>query len=171
QDGRLRAREEEADAEPVRLDPAGNASRIRLISDLNRQPREVAVNGYDLAADSAAQASSSALQPPPAGSSAADKLAELGWDGPSIRPHPFARSQAEAEALASAAFRRDARRFVHGEITCRDTPLLRSGREVELAGVSPRLAGRYRVTECWHQFDGAQGLVTRIRVQRPDWST
>ena len=38
---------------------------------------------------------------------------------------------------------------------CRAPP-----RELELGGVSPRLAGRYRIAECWHHFDNTQGLST-----------
>ena len=53
QGGRLRARPEEADANPVRLDSGINAQRIRIIADLNRQPREVLADGYNLASDAA----------------------------------------------------------------------------------------------------------------------
>jgi phage protein D len=170
QDGRLRARPEEADANPLRLDAGSNAQRVRIIADLNRQAREVLAEGYNLGADSGANGSTSSLSPSPAGRSAAATLADLGWEGRSPRPHPFARSQAEAESLAAGAFRRDARRFLHGEIVCTGTPELSCGREVELAGVSPRLAGRYRIADCWHHFDNAQGLTTRLRVERPDWN-
>lgn len=170
QDGRLRARPEEADANPVHIDAASNARRIRIIADLNRQPREVLADGHNLAADAAASGSISSLSPAPGGRTAAATLAELGWDGRSPRPHPFPRTQAEAESLAQGAFRRDAQRFLHGEIVCTGTPELGVGREVELAGVSPRLAGRYRIAECWHHFDNAQGLSTRLRVERPDWN-
>lgn len=41
QDGRLRARAEEADPNPIRIDAGTNARRIRIIADLNQQPREV----------------------------------------------------------------------------------------------------------------------------------
>lgn len=170
QGGRLRARPEEADANPVRIDGNNNARRIRIIADLNRQPREVLADGYNLTSDDAASGSSSALSPAPAGRTAAATLAELGWDGRSPRPHPFPRSQAEADSLAQGAFRRDAQRFLHGEIVCTGTPELGVGREVDLTGVSPRLAGRYRIAECWHHFDNAQGLTTRLRVERPDWN-
>lgn len=170
QGGQLRARPEEADAHPVRLDTGANALRVRVIADLNRQPREVLASGYSLGDDAEARGTSSSLRAAPSGSTAAATLASLGWDGRSPRPHPFARTQAEAEALATGAFRRDAQRFLHGEIVCSGTPELGCGREVELGGVSPRLAGRYRITECWHHFDSAQGLSTRIRVQRPDWN-
>lgn len=168
-EGRLRVRDEEADPQPVQLDP-GSARHIRLVADLNQLPTDVTVQGYDLGADSAASSRQQQLSPAPAGESGTALLSQLGWAGSSILPHPFARSQQEAEELARRQFRQRAQRFLHGEIVCAGNARLRSGSEVELRQVSPRLAGRYRVLECWHQFDAAQGLRTRIRVQRPDWS-
>lgn len=170
QDGRLRARPEEPDPRPLRLDPASNAQRVRIVADLNHQPREVSVDGHNLAEEAAASARQDSLIPAPSGRTAAQTLSELGWPGRSPRPHPFARSQAQAEALSQGAFRRDAQRFLHGEIVCTGTPEVGSGGEVELSGVSQRLAGRYRVVDCWHHFDAQQGLSTRLRVERPDWN-
>ena len=56
---------------------------------------------------------------------------------------------------------------MHGEIVTSGIPSLRSGREIELSGVSPRMLGRYQVVDCRHRFD-SQGYRTTIRVQRPD---
>ncbi len=169
-DGRLRARDEETDAHPVTLRPGDKAERIRIIADLNRQPTSVAVSGYDLATDADVSAGNSALSPAPAGQTAGAVLGNLGWTSESTIAHPFARSQSEADGLARKHFQRAARRFLYGEIVCRDTPELCSGREIELADVSPRLAGRYRVVDCRHRFDGESGLRTCLHVQRPDWA-
>lgn len=168
--GQLRARNEEPDSRPVAVNSRGNADRIRLIADLNLQPAEVTARGYNLASDAEAQGQSSALAPAPAGQTAADLASNLGWPGDSLLPHPWPRSQVEAEALAARGFRARAKRFVHGEIVLRGEPGLKSGREVELGGVSPRLAGRYRVVDCQHSFDGISGFTTRVKVQRPDWN-
>ncbi len=170
QQGSLRARDEEADRDPIALNSGGNADSIRIIADLNRQPLEVATRGYNLAADSEADGQTGSLSPAPRGETAAGVVNELGWEGDSLLPHPFPRSQAEAEALAARGFRARAKRFLHGEIVCRGEPSLRSGREIELAGVSPRLTGRYRVVDCQHRFDTGSGFSTRIKVQRPDWN-
>lgn len=171
ENNQLRVRDDEPDPQPVALDPGDNALNIRLIADLNQLPREVKVKGYNLESDSEADATSSSITPAPGGQTGTSLLADLGWEGESTLPHPFARAQQEAETLATRQFRQRANRFIHGEIICRGTIDLRSGREVELNNVSPRLAGRYRVMECWHQFDLANGLRTRIKVQRPDWSS
>ena len=49
----------------------------------------------------------------------------------SASAHPAPRTAGEANDLARKGLRQSARRFVHGEIVCRDTPDLRGGREVE----------------------------------------
>jgi len=169
QNGQLRVRDDEPDAEPVALD-LGSTLNIRIIADLNHQAREVSVKGYSLENDSEADSSATGITPAPSGQTGTSLLAELGWEGKSILPHPFARTQQEAEALAKKQFRQRASRFLHGEIVCQGNSNLKSGREIQLNEVSPRLAGRYRVMECWHQFDNSHGLRTRIRVQRPDWN-
>jgi len=170
ENNQLRVRDDEPDPQPVAIDPGSNAIHVRLIADLNQLPREVKVKGYNLESDGEADATSSSITPAPSGQSGTSLLSDLGWEGESTLPHPFARSQQEAESLATKQFRQKANRFIHGEIICRGTIDLHSGREVQLNNVSPRLAGRYRVMECWHQFDMANGLRTRIKVQRPDWS-
>lgn len=165
----LRVRPEEADPQPLRLDAGGNARAVRLIADLAQQPRAAVAPGFDLAAGEPVEGRAEALQPAPSGQTAADLLATLGWGGDAIRPHPMAADAAQAEAYARGHLERTAARFLHGEIVCVDATRLRGGREVELTGVSTRLAGRYRVADCWHRFDGAQGLTTRLQVQRAAW--
>lgn len=169
QDGRLRVRDEEQDPRPQALDPSDNLEQARLIADLNRQPRRVEVNGWNLAADDAISAERDTLRPPPDGRSAADLLSDLDWEGDSIQPHPAPLTQAEADALAERGLRRRARGFVHGELLCRGIAGLRSGREVELKGVSERLGGRWLVVDCSHRFDSAAGFRTRLKVERAHW--
>jgi phage protein D len=170
QGGSLRARDDAADTRPVALRSGSNATSIRLVADLNQQPSSVASRGIDLDAASELSASSDALSPAPSGETAADLLGRLGWVTESTPPHPWAALQERADALAQRRFRRAAQQFVHGDIVCRDTPDLSSGRMVELSDVSPRLAGRYRVDDCLHLFDSSEGLRTRLRVSRPDWT-
>lgn len=170
QDGALRARPEESDSTPLVLNPGGTAQRIRILADLNHQPISVRSAGWNLATGEAVQEDADALQPAPSGQSAATKLGDLGWAGTSTLPHPMPRTQAEAEAQAKGGFAWRARRFLAGEILCRDAATLRGGKEVRLDGVSDRLKGVYRVMDCWHLFDLADGLRTRLRVERPDWS-
>lgn len=170
EDGQLRVKDDEQDSDPLTVDPADNADKIRIIADLNHQPLEVAVNGFNLTTDDVVVATSDSLTPAASGQSATDILGDLGWAGASLHPQPFPRSSDEGQKLAERRLRGKAWRFLHGEIICRNTPQLHAGREIELNGVSPRLSGRYRIVECYHQFDNQHGLVSRLNVQRPDWN-
>lgn len=170
QNGRLRVRDEEPDRYPQALDPGDNLTHARLIADLNRQPATVTVRGHNLAVDADIEAASDTISPAPQGTTAADLLGELGWDGDLVRPHPAPSTQAEADAQAERRLRRRARRFVHGELVFPGIPGLHSGREVELTGVSARFTGRYLVVDCGHRFDSGEGYRTRLKVSRADWN-
>ena len=167
----LRARPESEDNAPVLLDVHDNILQLRLIADLNHQITASTTMGYNLANAEAVNFDSDSLAPAPTDTSAADSLNELSWDGNETLPHPFARSQAEAEAYATAHFQRQAKRFISGEITCQGMPELTSGREVELSGVSPRLLGKYQVVHCTHKFNRRAGFETHLKVNKADWST
>ena len=79
------------------------------------------------------------------------------------------RNQGYADLPAAGRFYAQAWRFLHGHVVCSDTPGLRSGREVDLSGVSTRLAGTWRVVDCRHHFDAGSGLYTHLELNRPDW--
>jgi len=166
----LRAKPEEPDPEPMELSAQDSALKVRLIVDLNHQPLSSEVQGYNAAVADSVNHTSDSLTPAPTGTSASATLAELGWPGNEVVPHPSARSQAEAEAYAASHFRRQAKRFIQGEIICQGEPTLKSGREIDLTGVSPRLRGIYQVVHCSHRFDGQSGYETHIKVNKADWS-
>lgn len=167
--GRLRARPEQDDPEPLSMDAEGNALAVRLIADLNHQPTATGVRGFNPAADETVTASASSVSGAPGGCTAASLLGTLGWTSDEEVPQPFARNQGLATAWAQAHFDRRARDFVSGEIDCRGDPRLTAGRQIELTGVSDRLAGKYRVVHCTHRFDGSGGYRTSLRVSRMDW--
>ncbi|MDY6919736.1 MAG: phage late control D family protein [Pseudomonadota bacterium] len=166
----LRARPEQPDPQPLALDAQDSALQVRLMVDLNHQPLSSTSQGYNLGTDAAVEHRSEALSPAPAGTGAADTLAQLGWPGEEVVPHPFPRSQGEADAYAGAHFHRQAKRFVQGELVCQGEPGLKSGREIELSGVSPRLRGTYQVVHCSHRFDNQSGFETHLKVNKADWS-
>ncbi len=169
QQGQLRAKVEEPDSDPEVLHPQNNIRRLRIIADLNQQPTEVKVAGFNPAANDEVNAQEAQLTPAPQGTTAATLLNELGWDAIAYMPQPFARTQSEAQGWVKGRFRHQAKRFLHGEIVCTGIPSLHSGREVELTGVSPRLQGLYQVVDCHHRFDNGEGYTTRLKVQRSDW--
>lgn len=168
--GALRARPEEPDPEPVELSPLDSALKVRILADLNHQYQSSTVQGYNPATAEAVDYEADSLSPAPADTSAADTLSRLGWDSSDVIPQPVARSQAEAEAYARAHFQRRARQFLKGQITCIGDAGLRSGREITLEGVSPRLSGTYQVHHCTHRFDTRSGFRTQLDVNRADWS-
>lgn len=169
EDNRLRARAEEADPDPITLNIQDSALKVRLITDLNHQPIVSQVDGYNLANADTASFRSESMTPVPAGTTAAATLNDLGWQGEEIVPQPFPGSNAEAEAYAKAAFRRQAKRFIQGEIICQGEASLKPGREIELSDVSPRLRGTYQVVHCVHRFDNNVGFETHLKVNKGGW--
>lgn len=166
----LRARPEQPDSSPIELSVQDSALQVRLLVDLNHQPLASQVQGYNVGTAEAVDHNAEAMTPAPSATSAADTLAQLGWPGEEVVPHPFARSQAEADAYSAAHFRRQAKRFVQGEVVCQGEPSLKSGREILLSGVSPRLRGIYQVVHCCHRFDNQSGYETHLKVNKADWS-
>lgn len=162
----LRARAEAPDPAPIELDTNDNALDMRLTADLAQQPGEVRVSGFDPATDEDLDASASAPTRPGDGQSAADLLGALGWPAVEPLPRPFPWRQGLADAFAQGAFDQHAHAFVAGEIRCVGDPQLAPGREVDLSGTTPRLAGRYRVVHCVHRFDAADGYRSHLRVAR-----
>lgn len=168
-DGVLRAKPEETDSSPVIVSAQDNALQVRIIADLNRQPREVTVLGYDTASDEPVEATSTEPGGNPSGSTGADALQQLGWEGDSLFPQPFASNQEYADLLAAGRFKFLAWRFLHGDVVCKGIPELRSGKQLELRDVSERLAGTYRIVHCSHRFDSQNGYQTLMKVNRADW--
>lgn len=162
----LRIKADDPDPNPIRLSAQDSVLKARLCADLNHQPTESHVYGYNLNAAAAVHHVAQTLVPPTNGQSAAATLQQLGWSGPEIVPQPWPRVPGEAQDYAQAHFQRVAGRFVEGELVCQGEPSLTSGREIELSGVSPSLLGKYRVVHCVHRFDNALGHETHIKLQR-----
>jgi phage protein D len=170
-DGSLRAKPEDADAEPVELSPRDSARNIRLIADLNHQPTRITSQGFNAATNEPVQHEIEALDNPGDGITAKELCDELSWPGENIVPQPFPRTQSEAASLARAHFTRTARRFISGDIRCIGEPVLTSGREITLNDVSERLLGNYLVVHCTHSFDTANGFETHLKVSRATGQT
>lgn len=171
QQSQLVIKPEQADSNPLRLSPQDGIEYLRIIADLNGQPTTTQVKGYDLAADDATQSQSDNLQPAASATSSADLLSQLGWPGQAYFPQPFAKTQAEADKWATAAFRSRAKAFLSGEAVCIGDVALRVGREIELTDVSERLRGRYQIVHCSHRFDASQGFRSMLKLNRADWSS
>lgn len=155
---------------PIRLSRENTLIRFTVLADLAHQRGEVRVHGYDVAAKEAIHES--------AGADAIRPEAGRGRLGPEIVTRVFADAAddlhleapatgAEARALAEAALRRRARRFVRGTGVTRGTPELRVGARVDLVDLGPWFAGTYLVTAVTHRFDQHEGYRTEFEAQRP----
>jgi phage protein D len=82
--------------------------------------------------------------------------------------HPLPVRTDEARAMAEAAFRRQARRFVSGKAVATGDARIRVGASVELTGLGPTFEGWYTVTRARHVFDLASGWLTVFEVERPE---
>lgn len=169
-DGGLRARAEADDPAPVAVSPQASAQHIRIIADLNHQPQGSGLRGWDFQGGDRIEDSAERLQPPPQGRAAARLLGDLGWGGTEWLGRPQPQSADQAREWAAAAFRRQARSFLSGEVLMQGNPALRVGGEVDLTEVSERLAGRYRVVHLCHRFDSAGGFISHLCIQRPAWA-
>lgn len=74
-------------------------------------------------------------------------------------------TNAEAQALAAAAFQRRARRFVCVEATCEGNPLVRVGTHVRLTGIGDRFSNTYYVTRARHRYDVSRGYETEFEAE------
>jgi phage protein D len=153
----------------VALNWGAGLRRFDVTADLAHQRTEVAASGWDVGAKQALRATAGA----------AVLGAELGGDESGIAilqqslgerretlAHGAVASEAEARALAEAALRLAARRFVRGQGTAEPTPALRVGTALQLGGLGPLFDGRYVATGVHHRFCTAHGLRTDFEAER-----
>lgn len=165
----LRVRDEEQDQEPFLLDAQDNANNVRLLVDLNHQITATTFMGFNASNNNSVNGRHDSHTPAPAGKTASDHLKALGWKGEDHYPQPFPQTQTAADDYATGQFKKHARRFINGDIRCRGEASLKSGREIELEGVTDRLKGRYQIVNCVHSFNASDGYESRLKVNRADW--
>lgn len=140
------------------------------VADLDEQRTSVSVSGWDPARKAAvgAQADDQAIADELHGgeSGAALLAATFGAAADRIL-RSGAASTDEALALAQAAFRARARRFVRVRAVADHDVRLRGGAVVDLRGVGPLFEGLYDVVAVTHRFDSTVGLRTEITAERP----
>jgi phage protein D len=79
-------------------------------------------------------------------------------------------SSGELQALADAAYREMAHRFVIGQGVADGYRRLRVGDVVSIQGVGPLFSGRYHVSRVRHSFTQEHGFRTFLDVERPGLS-
>jgi uncharacterized protein len=158
---------------PVTITYGRELREMSLLADLAGQRTAVAVSGWDVAAKEAidAEAAESAIRPELAGTTSGPRILEQAFGARRDRlVHKVPLTSSEAAAVAEAALRRSARRFVTGRAITEGDGRIQVGTSVEVLGLGPAFNGRHHVTRVKHQFDPVRGYLTYFEVERPGLS-
>lgn len=145
---------------------------LEVCADTAHQHTSVMVSGWDVAAKSGIQAEATAgALGSELGSdeSGADVTRAAFGERVDRLAHHAPLTSADAQGLADAAFRGQARRFVVGHGVARGDARLRVGAKVRLEGLGPLFNGDYYVSEVRHTFHREEdgGYLTHFAVERP----
>jgi phage protein D len=143
---------------------------LSVLADLAEQATGFTVSGWDVAAKQAVQyrAAEAAL----AGELGADQggatlLSQAIGTRDQQIVHLLPRTAQEAQALAEAAYRRTARRFVVAEGTAEGDARVVVGARLTLANLGPMFeSGPYYVSRVRHTFDQLSGYLTHFTAER-----
>jgi uncharacterized protein len=147
----------------LRLQMYSQLQRVRVIADLADQVTEVGISGFDAASGNSFQANSTGTATGP-GSGATLLSQSLGPRREHLAPLAC-RNEAEARALADAAFEARARRFVRLHGSTEGNAELRVGTVVDITGLGARFDNRYAVVEATHRWDLQRGYQTDFVAQ------
>jgi uncharacterized protein len=140
--------------------------RARVLADLSQQVTALTVAGWD---PKQGQRVSSSSQGANAGPGAGKKGPQMLQDAIGARSehigHLAIATDAEATALANAAFDRRARRFVVVDGTAEGNPALRVGTNVKLTGMGKRFDNTYYVVKACHRYDVVHGYQTDFEAE------
>jgi phage protein D len=149
----------------------GNGLRaFSVLADLAGQRTSVTVSGWDVPgkADLRHEASDASMSGEfQGGASGASILSAAFGARKEALVHTVPLSSQEAQAIAEAFFKANARRFVVGRGVAETDSRLRVGGYVDLQGLGPLFNGKYYVAEIRHRFDGVLGLRTEFIAERP----
>lgn len=157
--------------DPLALTMDAELRHVRLLADLAHQLTELTVSGWDRIAGRkvTGRASQATAAGPGSGTTGARVLGRLSRSRTHHIGHLAALTDAEARAIAEAAFDQRARRFVCVEGTATGLPRLRVGAHVELLGVGPRFENTYYVTSTCHRWDETRGYQVDFEAEGSYW--
>ena len=167
--GKLRAARTRP-ADRVELRYAGSLREFHVEADLAHQRSALVASGWDVSAKSAAtHRATDAAVSSEVGSlqSGGSILASAFASRTDTLAHAMPGDAQEAKALAEAAYRQLARRFVSGHGTAETSAALRVGATLVLSGLGPLFDGDYRAVSVRHLFDGRDGQRSEFGCQRP----
>jgi|CXWL01.1.fsa_nt_gi phage protein D len=144
--------------------------RARVLVDLAQQVTKTTVAGWDVAQGARLTAENTGTHLGPGqGTTGTDALGQAAIDRTQHIGHLAVRTQAEAQAMADAAFDHRARRFVCLEGTAEGNPSIRVGTHVTITGMGARFDNTYYVTRACHRYDLEVGYRTQFEAQCAYW--
>ena len=147
----------------VELEMYSQLRRVRVLADLSHQVTEVTAAGWDPVDGRRVTGTSTGANAGPGTGKTGKAALEEALGARSEHAADLAVStDAEATALAEAAFDRRARRFVTVEGTAEGNPRIRVGAQVKLAGLGPRFSNTYQVVRTVHRFTLDEGYRTEF---------
>ena len=156
----------EARRDLLRLVMFDDLSRARVTADLAHQVTEVTVSGWDpQQAQRIRQTSRGKSLGPGSGRTGARLLEDTLGKRSEHVGHVGVQDDAEARALAEAAFDQRARRFVLLEGSTEGNPDVRVGTHVEIVGLGARFDNTYYVRKALHRFDQKLGYMTDFEAE------
>ncbi|MBW4484550.1 MAG: hypothetical protein KME14_18615 [Tildeniella torsiva UHER 1998/13D] len=144
--------------------------QAKVLADLAHQVTEVTVTGWNPERGQRVSGTSrgDALGPG-RGSLGSQVLRQALGERPHHLGHLAVATDAEAQAIAAAAFDARARRFVTVLGTAEGNPALRVGTHVTLTGLGDRFDNSYYVVYTCHRFDVAKGYETEFEAESAYW--
>ena len=142
---------------------------IEVTADLANQRTAVSVSGWDVSAKEGISetvvedAISGELK---GGTSGAAVLSAVLGERPERIVHSVPLTGSEAVAVAEANYRALARRFLSGEGVAEGDARIKVATHVVLGGLGPLFDGSYYVTRVCHTFDGSNGFLSRMSIER-----
>lgn len=145
----------------------GQLARARVTADLADQVTEVSTRGWDAVNGSAVQAEISAggHLGPGSGMTASSLLRDAFGERKEHYGHLAVATDAEARAVAQAAYDLRARRFLRVAGTAEGNPQLRVGTSVRLTGLGVQFDNTYYVVRVEHVYDDRQGYRTEFGAE------
>ena len=148
----------------VELALFGQLMRARVIADLSQQVTATSATGWNPVDGSAVshEATQITHSGPGSGRSGLSWLDEAFGARQEHIGHLAVSSDAEAQAVATAALDQRARRFVRIEGLSEGNPAIRVGTTVSVSGLSPQFDNRYFVCAASHVYDQTAGYRTEF---------
>jgi phage protein D len=145
---------------------------FEVSADLANQHTSVIVSGWDVSAKDqlSHEANDSVLGSELHGMLSAAGLVDSAFGTRTDRlVHHMPLTIAEAQSLAEATFRTQARRFVHGVGVARGDARIRVGALIRMRGLGELFSGDYYVSEVRHMFQRGEtgGYTTQFVAERP----